>query len=336
MAQQRIEWLDLAKVLTMFFVIFDHLGLRNSYVSDWVWLFHLPAFFLISGVFYKQPSSFIVGLKKDALRLLLPVVIWWGIGMVTWQLYFLFYLHRQEFWSYYIQAITDFFSGYQMSFGWFMIALFLMKVEMFFLNKLKLYMSYLIAFVVMPLGAWCLKSLMDGLLPFYLTNSLAAFPFFFVGNLMSDKIKDLSLNNITSTAIMIVCFITTIILLPHVGHVSLNAVEYGNGIGWMYLVGLVGCLMIIMLSYSLKNISSWHFINVLGGGTVVLLLFQPPFLYLFKRLYKVLFHIQISGAYFDTVSAAVATLLILMLMYPAIVWINKHIPMLNGLTKKVK
>lgn len=96
MAQQRIEWLDLAKVLTMFLVIFDHLGLRNSYVSDWVWLFHLPAFFLISGVFYKQPSSFIVGLKKDALRLLLPVVIWWGIGMVTWQLYFLFYFHRQR------------------------------------------------------------------------------------------------------------------------------------------------------------------------------------------------------------------------------------------------
>ena len=50
MTQKRIEWLDLAKVLTMFFVIFDHLGLRDSQISDWVWQFHLPAFFLISGV----------------------------------------------------------------------------------------------------------------------------------------------------------------------------------------------------------------------------------------------------------------------------------------------
>ena len=69
---------------------------------------------------------------------------------------------------------------------------------------------------------------------------------------------------------------------------------------------------------------------------MVLLLFQPPFLYLFKKLYKVLFHIQISGAYFDTISAAVATLLIMMLMYPAIVWINKHIPILKKKKKKVR
>ena len=334
--QKRIEWLDLAKVLTMFFVIFDHLGLRNPNVSSWVYLFHLPTFFLISGVFYKQPQTFVVGLQKDALRLLLPVLIWWLIGMLMWQPFFSLYFHRQEFWNSYMQAVTDFFSGYQMSFGWFMVALFLIKIEMFFLNKQKPYIRYLTALVVMPLGAWFLKYLMDGLLPFYLTNSLAAFPFFFVGHLMSDKIKGLSLKNISAIVIMTICFITTIILLPHVGHVSLNAVEYGNGIGWMYVAGLVGSLMIIMLSYSLKNISSWHFINVLGGGTVVLLLFQPPFLYLFKRLYKVLFHIQISGAYFDTASAAVATLLIMMLMYPAIVWINKHIPILNGLTKKVR
>ena len=334
--QKRIEWLDLTKVLTMFFVIFDHLGLRNSHVSDWVWLFHLPTFFLISGIFYKQPHSFLIGLKKDTLRLLLPVVIWWVVGMITWQPFFYFYFHKHEFWNLYTRAITDFFSGYHMSFGWFMIALFLMKVEMFFLNKLKLWMRYLIALILIPLGAWCLKYLMDGLLPFYLTNSLAAFPFFFVGHLMSDKIKGLSLKNISAIVIMTICFITTIILLPHVGHVSLNAVEYGNGIGWMYVAGLIGSLMIIMFSYSLKYISKHHVINILGGGTVVLLLFQPPFLYLFKKLYKVLFHIQISGAYFDTISAAVATLLIMMLMYPAIVWINKHIPILNGLTKKVR
>ena len=89
--QKRIEWLDLTKVLTMFFVIFDHLVLRNSHVSDWVWLFHLPTFFLISGIFYKQPHSFLIGLKKDTLRLLLPVVIWWVVGMITWQPFFYFY-----------------------------------------------------------------------------------------------------------------------------------------------------------------------------------------------------------------------------------------------------
>lgn len=336
MASKRIEWLDLAKALTMFFVIFDHLGLRDGAVSDWVWLFHLPAFFLLSGVFYHQPQTFWGGVRKDAMRLLLPVLIWWAIGMLTWQPFFMLHFHRDTFWSYYTQAITDFFSGYHMSFGWFMIAFFLMKVEMFWLKKLNVWLAATIALVAMPLGAWALKTWTGELLPFYLTNSLAAFPFFYVGYLLSGKIKEWPWSGWISWGLAIVCFMVTFALVPFVGHVSLNAVEYGHGIGWLYLSGLIGCLMILSFCHGLRNVSKCHVISVFGGGTVVLLLFQPPFLYLFKIGYKTLFHVQVRGAYFDTLSAVIAALLILLMMYPVIVWINKHAPILNGLTRKTK
>jgi len=46
--------------------------------------------------------------------------------------------------------------------------------------------------------------------------------------------------------------------------------------------------------------------------------------------------VQVRGAYFDTLSAVIAALLILLMMYPVIVWINKHAPILNGLTRKTK
>lgn len=336
MANKRIEWLDLAKALTMFFVIFDHLGLRDGYVSDWVWLFHLPAFFLLSGVFYHHPQTFWGGLRKDAVRLLLPVIIWWAIAMLTWQPFIIRHFHKDTFWSYYTQAVTDFFSGYHMSFGWFMIALFLMKVEMYGLKKLHAGQASLIALVIMPLGAWSLKAWMEGLLPFYIMNSLAAFPFFYVGHMLSEKIKGWPLGVHVSCGLAVVCFVVTFALVPLVGHMSLNAVEYGHGIGWMYLSGLIGSLMILSFSYGLKKVSKYYVISVFGGGTVILLLFQPPFLYLFKIGYKTLFHVQAHGAYFDTASAALASLLIMLMMYPAIVWINRHAPILNGLTRKSK
>lgn len=336
MASKRIEWLDLAKALTMFFVIFDHLGLRDSRVSDWVWLFHLPAFFLLSGVFYKQPQSFMAGLRKDALRLLLPVLIWWAIGMLTWQPFFIHYFHRGDFWTYYAQDIKDFFSGYHMTFGWFMVALFLMKAEMNMLLRLPKGLATGIALVVMPTGAWALKSWMGELLPYYLTNSLAAFPFFFVGYWMSGRIKAWPLGSKATLAVAGISMLLTCYLVPWAGHLSLNAVEYGHGAGWMYLAGLVGSMMILAVSYCLNSIANYRIISVLGGGTVVLLLFQSPFLYLFKVGYKMLFHVQLRGAYFDTLSAAVSALIIMLMMYPVIVWINKHIPILNGLTRKRK
>lgn len=336
MESKRIAWLDFAKLVTMFLVIFDHLGLRNHDVSDWVWLFHLPTFFFISGVFYKQPNSFFTGIKKDAMRLLLPVLIWWIIGMLTWQVFFLYYFQKETFWSSYTQSIVDFFSGYHMTFGWFMVALFVMKIEMFYIVKMKRWLGIAVAMVVMPLIALFLKNYIGELLPYYLTNSLAAFPFFYIGYLLSNEIKGLSWSKGTSVVTMIALLSITIIILPFVGHVSLNAVEYGNGIVWMYVAGFIGCMMVIFFSYALESISKYKMIKVLGGGTVVLLLFQPPFLYLFKILYKHLFYIQISGAYFDTFSAAIATLLIMLIMYPCILWINKYMPILNGLIWKTK
>lgn len=164
-----------------------------------------------------------------------------------------------------------------------------MKVEMYFLKKGNSWVGCMIALVIMPLCAWWLKFLMGNLLPFYLTNSLAAFPFFYVGDLLSARIKKFSLSSGTSIIMMFVCFVVTIVLIPYVGHVSVNAVEYGNGIGWMYLAGLIGSFMIILFSFNLKEISKYHIMRVLGSGTVVLLLFQSPFLYLFKICYNVCF-----------------------------------------------
>lgn len=46
--KNRIEWIDTAKGLGLIFVILGHL--HTPYISSWVYLFHMPLFFFLSGV----------------------------------------------------------------------------------------------------------------------------------------------------------------------------------------------------------------------------------------------------------------------------------------------
>ena len=62
---KRIIWLDIAKVITAFLVVYTHLFTSDDPFRLWVYTFHMPLFFLISGFFHKEKEvPFLVGLKK--------------------------------------------------------------------------------------------------------------------------------------------------------------------------------------------------------------------------------------------------------------------------------
>ena len=47
--KERIIWIDYAKAIAMFFVIFGHVDSGN-YLTNWIYSFHMPLFFLLSGI----------------------------------------------------------------------------------------------------------------------------------------------------------------------------------------------------------------------------------------------------------------------------------------------
>ena len=50
--KKRILWIDYAKAFAMFFVIFGHVNSGN-YLTNWIYSFHMPLFFLLSGITLK-------------------------------------------------------------------------------------------------------------------------------------------------------------------------------------------------------------------------------------------------------------------------------------------
>ena len=64
--KERIIWIDYAKAIAMFFVIFGHVDSGN-YLTNWIYSFHMPLFFLLSGAFCgarRTPMRF----RADAVR----------------------------------------------------------------------------------------------------------------------------------------------------------------------------------------------------------------------------------------------------------------------------
>lgn len=67
---KRIEWIDYAKCLGILLVIFGHS--YSSPLTSWLYTFHMPLFFFLSGLTFKVSGSFKDFTKRKAKGLLVP------------------------------------------------------------------------------------------------------------------------------------------------------------------------------------------------------------------------------------------------------------------------
>lgn len=67
----RVDWVDITKGIAIFLMVCGHTGIPKS-LSNWIWSFHMPLFFFMSGLLY-NPDKYIClgGLLKKRLRTLL-------------------------------------------------------------------------------------------------------------------------------------------------------------------------------------------------------------------------------------------------------------------------
>lgn len=71
--KKRIEYFDIAKGFSMICIILGHLGI--SRVNSFVFTFHVPIFFLISGYFLSDKLTVVEFMKKRAKQLILPYLL---------------------------------------------------------------------------------------------------------------------------------------------------------------------------------------------------------------------------------------------------------------------
>jgi fucose 4-O-acetylase-like acetyltransferase len=143
LARTRIVWVDYAKGLGIFLVVFAHVlrGLRSShivndgavfqFVDAWIYSFHMPLFFLLSGLFADRLIKRSVGvLVRDRFATLAyPYLVWSMLQSITQ-----FALWRYTNHSSSLDAIAGILIKPTMQF-WFLYALFLISLSYYVLRR---------------------------------------------------------------------------------------------------------------------------------------------------------------------------------------------------------
>lgn len=85
--KQRVQWIDIARAMAMFLVFFGHLGdswfpALNPIIQA-IYTFHMPLFFVLSGLFFKPAVELAGLLKKRARTLLIPYYVFSVFALVA-------------------------------------------------------------------------------------------------------------------------------------------------------------------------------------------------------------------------------------------------------------
>ena len=77
LSNPRIVWVDYYKVIGIFLIVLGHSIFRNSDLTKFLYIFHVPIFFFISGYLEKNnPCPTKEYLKKLLYSLIIPYFIW--------------------------------------------------------------------------------------------------------------------------------------------------------------------------------------------------------------------------------------------------------------------
>lgn len=270
MVQQRYESVDCAKGIGIMLVVFAHVIATHNVgwkIEEVITSFHMPLFFVLSGLFFGRKGSlgdFIVGKIN---RLLVPFFFFFLIISVV--LPFTFFCIQGTALSKLPMLILGPYNEnlYIVGAIWFLMSLFIVNI-IFWLatipNKHKEVWAISVSLVLGVIGFIMGKKLFD--LPFWLDTSLTCMPYFCLGFLLKTKLLTVSMSDSYN---ILLAFLSITAIIAVAGHTCYRANHYDISIWRTFLCGVLGFFAVFFLSNTIiKRIECLRFI---GKNSIIIL-----------------------------------------------------------------
>ena len=259
-SDKRIGWIDISKSLGIFLVVLCHCGLKTPF-TQWVYSFHMPLFFFVSGMVYVQRGKYMEYLSRRFRQIVVPYYLFALILCFGSQSY--------RDWINILAADRNSLSE-SASFTplWFLPCLFVSSVLVDSYNRLLGRCNLLVkgaVAVLIVLGGFVISAAGASPLPWSLDVALVGFGFMLAGNLFRKQFDlhgdRLSPKKTGIIYIIVVCVLSaggTILayynlpesLTPGCPHVEMSIGHYGNPLLFL-LSALALSLFVILLSQCL-------------------------------------------------------------------------------------
>lgn len=248
----QLDWVLIAKGIGIILVVVGHFIPASSpeywlTLRQFIYSFHMPLFFLLSGYLYKPDKySYPDLIKNKAKRLLYPFVTIAGIFFVIKSIAGkLVHLDYPVAANSLLILLTDPVKSY-MPLLWFIHALFLIFAVY---PVLKLLISPLLILLLMV----CVNTVLGSDFP-VVGKAIANMPFFIVGNLLGQKVKLLNAPINGSWRFIVISLL--VFILAYFATLTLDGIYLTQ-----FVVGVAGSLTVITISHAvainwprLKNI----------------------------------------------------------------------------------
>ncbi|MDD4819473.1 MAG: acyltransferase family protein [Flavobacteriales bacterium] len=338
--KNRESWIDLAKCIGIFLVVLWHYNMGNKTYTYFIYSFHMPLFFIISGYLFHMPTDnkYSKYLKNNVKSLLVPYLIF-GLFSIMYVASSQ-YLKTQDIQDWFImKSLGGLFLGIAhnteytiMNYValWFLPALFVVRQIYYFICRFKAYKKVIICILGITIAG--IFKYYGYLMPFSIGAALSALPFFFFGNfLSSSKYMDYLNKGKKQFIVVLIISLVTLCVSFHFssGMTDIASSSTTNNLFLYLLMGISGSLMVFSFCFLLNNIKL-NFIQTVSEGTLLIMCIHGYCYGVVSMMYKCLGITE----YYSLCGGCWTVLIIIAMAYYPIIFCKKHLPLLLGKNTK--
>ena len=316
--ENRLEWIDWMKALGIYLIVLGHF---YNVGEKFIYVFHVPLFFVISGFLNKKEVDGHLFWKKLWYNLAVPMLIMAVINFAYHSILQFFNGSFSPTDAYWFVRNVAFGMASGFDSLWFVYTLMLLKI--IFQYCLSRKMFYSLSVVMMVLAYVYTHSDFSGL-PFFLNEPNAvidvctAYPFFALGVLLRNYKQ--MINALNNKVLLIAAFVCGLFVVAlcgtYNGYVGMYSCNYGGNIFLFLMGGVAGTVMIWGLSVLFG--CAPMVVTIISRGTIIILGLQKILIDLVWAF--------VAPSVWDVVFAA----LILLLFIPLIIATEQYFPLMAG------
>lgn len=318
--KERIVWIDIAKAVGIYLVVLGH-GLDNTnpeenVIRNFIYIFHMPLFFLLSGYLFKKQNGFGDYLHKNVYSLIVPYLF---LNVVALLLRLPIYIcGYHDIIEDFIRLITGD-AHAPAGPAWFLLCLFWVRLVAFGLSRVKLTIQIAILFFsafaayIFPYRLyWCLDSV------------LMALPFYMLGCYM----KGMSLIKYIKKYKAVVFFMALFLTIG-ISIIQESTAIYSRQMGNFSLLYYPGALIGIIMTISACALVQYmnKFIMTMSSGSIIIMGLHGCFYSYMSFVFSALLPENIIRHWeFPVIMSAI----VLLVMYYPILFIQKNFSQFIG------
>lgn len=317
----RFVWLDWMKTLAIYFIIAGHCWVPGN---EFLYVFNVPAFFILSGFLSKKEENTVIFWKKTWWNLIVPMCLYFVITtlvqfgvQIMKGTFEVNYLYKAPLLGLIGMQGQNYEAG-GLKAMWFVYTLIICKMLLQYSpNKYNtIYLAVLN--VVFLCASWVLHHY-EVVCYNSIVNVLLAMPFYTIGfslRQFRDKFSNLSMY--WMPLIVTIGILGVYYCGVHNDTVMLYKCSYGSNLFLCIIGAICGTAAIYGLSMPVKRYV-YNAVRIVGGGTLVILGLHFVIIQTLNQFLR----IHGSWLYFES-------FIILITFVPIILFVEKHLPLLYG------